>query len=75
MKKELRIVEGIYINLDHICSWFIDSGLIVIHTSIGEFKLGLDDTFLSGGSTYFNHIVAINELKRIEREIHEYMNK
>ena len=73
MKRGLYITDGYYVNLHNVSVWRIKDDFI--HLQLIEYHYidikvdGCDDSI--GGDENFS--VEINEFKRIEREIFEYM--
>jgi hypothetical protein len=71
-KRGLRLEEESYINLDNVCAWNIDPEQI--HFQMADenlINIYLKD---SKSSEYSSETtVEINEFKRIERELMEYM--
>lgn len=75
MKKGLKVKEGVNVNLENVCVWIVEKESIQLQLACSD-KLGIIDIFIeSSESAKFSHghKVAINEFKRIEREITEYM--
>lgn len=77
MKKNLNISGGFNVNLDNVCVWIVEEESIQLQLN-GIEELAIIDILLKDSKTaeFRNgHKVTINELKRIEREITEYMTK
>ena len=73
MKRGLYITDGYYVNLHNVSVWRIKDGFIQLQLSdfyLIEIKVDGSDVYIGGDE---NFSVEINEFKRIEREIFEYM--
>ena len=71
MKKGLRIENNFYINMDAIITWRVSNEGISIMTSSNRFLITTKEPELGAISHYF--IVSVQEVKRIIKEINEYM--
>ena len=79
MKKGLHIANGFNVNLENVCVWIVEKEKIQLQMSI-EADLSIIDIKIENSNktdffTDTGHSVSINEFKRIEREISEYMAK
>ncbi len=71
-KRGLRLEEEFYVNLDNVCAWSTHPEHIQLQMSDQNLiDIYLNDTLSSKYGSGTN--VEINELKRIEREIADYM--
>lgn len=79
MKKGLHISNGFNVNLENVAVWIVHENLIQLRmTGMEDLSLiyihpGLPETKLIDSPD--DHVVPVNEFKRIEREISEYMAK
>lgn len=75
MKKGLRIENNFYLNMDNIISWRVSSEGISIMTSAktenNRFLITTKEPELGLWSLYY--IVSPQEVKRIIKEVSEYM--
>ncbi|WP_444912337.1 hypothetical protein [Microbulbifer sp. PAAF003] len=79
MKKGLHISKGFNVNLENVAVWIIEENSIQLQMT-GMQELALIDIHLELPDTnpidrQYGHVVPVNEFKRIEREISEYMSK
>ncbi len=76
MRKGLRIENNFYLNMDAIITWRVSSEGISIMTSAktenNRFLVTTKEPELGTFPLYF--IVSIQEVKRIIKEINEYMD-
>ncbi|MBL4796501.1 MAG: hypothetical protein JKY50_03710 [Oleispira sp.] len=76
MKKGLKITDQVFLNKDNICSWFKNDNSMQIITSASRGE-NTFDIYTDGSNIPKEHnqsfMLEINEYKRIEREINEYM--
>ena len=73
MKRGLHIANGFNVNLDNVCVWIVEKETIqlqMVDSNLVNIEIENNDK-----TGFFNdaHLVSINEFKRIEREISEYM--
>jgi len=69
MRKGLKVIDGVYINLDNICVAIFEEKSLQLQFS----DENLIDVHIPGASYPAGHKVEINEFKRIEREVKEYL--
>jgi hypothetical protein len=76
VKKGLKVKEGFNVNLENVCVWIAGKEFIRLQLACSD-DLGIIDIAIedSESANSHGHIVTINEFKRIEREITEYMAK
>ncbi|QUI63540.1 hypothetical protein GSF04_13970 [Pseudoalteromonas sp. A22] len=75
MKKGLKVSDGFNVNLDNVCVWIVETESIQLQLACSD-ELGIIDIVIEGSEAAKcseGHRVTINEFKRIEREITEYM--
>ena len=72
LKKGLKVDPEFFVNLEHVCGWIFHEKSIQLQLSdqniVDIFLESTDETSIITHPT-----VTINEFKRIEREIKEYM--
>ncbi|ETR67516.1 MAG: hypothetical protein OMM_11510 [Candidatus Magnetoglobus multicellularis str. Araruama] len=75
MKRGLRIEEDHYLNMDSIVSWSFSNDSVSIMTPFNTEDNGILITTKKPGIVNLQqvHVVSIQEIKRITREIKEYM--
>jgi len=75
MKRGLRIEEDYYLNMDSIVSWSFSNDSVSIMTPFNTEDNGILITTKKPGTVNLQqvHVVSIQEIKRITREIKEYM--
>lgn len=73
MKKcGLKIFEYHYINMENLCSFYIEEDNLYLHlTNQGSIHLVMDEAKRKHANKY--QTVSVNEFKRIKREVLEYM--
>ncbi|WP_375725250.1 hypothetical protein LXN10_07575 [Arcobacter sp. KX21116] len=76
MKKGLHVSNGFNVNLENVCVWIVEKESIQLQMNSAEGMNNLINIILetSDETGSFSHKVSINEFKRIEREITEYMS-
>ncbi|ADG91855.1 hypothetical protein Arnit_0188 [Arcobacter nitrofigilis DSM 7299] len=74
MKKGLHVSNGFNVNLENVCTWKVQKEWIQIETNSND-GMNIINIILetSNETVGFSHRVPVNEFKRIEREISEYM--
>ena len=76
MKKGLRITDQFYLNMESICYFIKDDDSLQIETSTSSadkiIDIFLENSGIKSDAT-LSFSVKINELKRIEREVLQYL--
>lgn len=75
MKKGLHISNGFNVNLENVCVWIVEKESIQLQMNSSDGMNNIINIILETSieREEFNHKVPVNEFKRIEREISEYM--
>jgi len=77
MKRGLYIADGFNVNLDNVCVWIVEKTSIQLQMANSD-EISIIDIHVENSDDSVPsaiHKVPINEFKRIEREISEYMTK
>jgi hypothetical protein len=74
MKKGLKIHTGHYINMENLCTFSVNENTMQIHTT-GSDDVNVYTLFVKGTGEFgtLGDPIEINEFKRIEREISQYL--
>lgn len=77
MKKGLNILEGFNVNLQNVAVWIVETNSIQLQMTgmeeLSIINIYLERAEVSSSERNYGHVVPVNEFKRIEREISEYM--
>jgi len=76
MKKGLKISDSFNVNLDNVCAWHVEKEAIQLQLACSEDFAIIDIVIENSEAAKYSggHCVSINEFKRIEREVAEYMS-
>ncbi|MUK77930.1 hypothetical protein GNP84_13665 [Aliivibrio fischeri] len=69
MARKLRLKPNLFLNMDHIVSWFIGDDTLRIDTSAETFHIGINGT-----KSYAEIFVTDDDLERIQYEIEAYFD-